>query len=84
MANIDSNELSVKDFMQSLMSGLLSDDIIESYVLALNEKGLTSENIYDAAPECRSTTSRVAQSADPEASTSEAAMLTANSKDSSV
>jgi anthranilate phosphoribosyltransferase len=49
MANIDSNELSVKDFMQSLMSGVLSDDIIESYVLALNEKGLTSENIFDAA-----------------------------------
>jgi len=49
MANIDSNELSVKDFMQSLMSGVLSDDIIESYVLSLNEKGLTSENIYDAA-----------------------------------
>jgi len=49
MANIDSNELSVKDFMQSLMSGVLSDDIIELYVLALNEKGLTSENIFDAA-----------------------------------
>jgi anthranilate phosphoribosyltransferase len=49
MANIDSKELSVKDFMQSLMSGVLSDDIIESYVLALNEKGLTSENIFDAA-----------------------------------
>jgi len=49
MANVDSKELSVKDFMQSLMSGVLSDDIIESYVLALNEKGLTSENIFDAA-----------------------------------
>jgi anthranilate phosphoribosyltransferase len=49
MANIDSKEFSVKDFMQSLMSGVLSDDIIESYVLALNEKGLTSENIFDAA-----------------------------------
>ena len=49
MANINSNELSVKDFMQSLMSGVLSDEIIESYVLALNEKGLTSENIFDAA-----------------------------------
>ena len=49
MANRDSKELSVKDFMQSLMSGVLSDDIIESYVLALNEKGLTSENIFDAA-----------------------------------
>ena len=49
MANIDSNELSVKDFMQSLMSGVLSDDIIESYVLALNEKGVTAENIFDAA-----------------------------------
>jgi anthranilate phosphoribosyltransferase len=49
MANIDSKELSVKDFMQSLMSGVLSDDIIESYVLALNEKGITSENIFDAA-----------------------------------
>ena len=49
MANIDSKELSVKDFMQSLMSGVLSDDIIESYVLALNEKGLTSDNIFDAA-----------------------------------
>jgi anthranilate phosphoribosyltransferase len=49
MANIDSKELSVKDFMQSLMSGVLSDDIIESYVLALNEKGVTSENIFDAA-----------------------------------
>jgi anthranilate phosphoribosyltransferase len=49
MANIDSKELSVKDFMQSLMSGVLSDDIIESYVLALNEKGLTAENIFDAA-----------------------------------
>jgi anthranilate phosphoribosyltransferase len=35
--------------MQSLMSGVLSDDIIESYVLALNEKGVTAENIYDAA-----------------------------------
>jgi anthranilate phosphoribosyltransferase len=49
MANIDSKELSVKDFMQSLMSGVLSDDIIESYVLALNEKGISIENIYDAA-----------------------------------
>jgi len=49
MANIGSKELSVKDFMQSLMSGVLSDDIIESYVLALNEKGVTSENIFDAA-----------------------------------
>ena len=48
MANIDSKELSVKDFMQSLMSGVLSDDIIESYVLALNEKGVTAENIFDA------------------------------------
>ena len=38
MANIALNELSVKDFMQSLMSGVLSDDIIESYVLSLNEK----------------------------------------------
>ncbi|CAM8424086.1 TrpD Anthranilate phosphoribosyltransferase [Candidatus Methylopumilus planktonicus] len=44
-----SKELSVKDFMQSLMSGVLSDDIIESYVLALNEKGVTAENIFDAA-----------------------------------
>jgi anthranilate phosphoribosyltransferase len=35
--------------MQSLMSGVLSDDIIESYVLALNEKGITAENIFDAA-----------------------------------
>jgi anthranilate phosphoribosyltransferase len=35
--------------MQSLMSGVLSDDIIESYVLALNEKGVTAENIFDAA-----------------------------------
>ena len=49
MANKDSKELSVKDFMQSLMSGVLSDDMIESYVLALNEKGVTAENIYDAA-----------------------------------
>ena len=49
MANIDSKELSVKDFMQSLMSGVLSDDIIESYVLALNEKSVTAENIFDAA-----------------------------------
>ena len=49
MANIDSKELSVKDFMQSLMSGVLSDDIIESYVLALNEKGVSAENIFDAA-----------------------------------
>jgi anthranilate phosphoribosyltransferase len=48
MANIDSKALSVKDFMQSLMSGLLSDDIIESYVLTLNEKGVTAENIFDA------------------------------------
>ena len=38
MDNMDSKELSVKDFMQSLMSGVLSDDIIESYVLALNER----------------------------------------------
>jgi len=49
MTNMDSKELSVKDFMQSLMSGVLSDDIIESYVLALNEKGVTAENIFDAA-----------------------------------
>jgi anthranilate phosphoribosyltransferase len=49
MANMGSKELSVKDFMQSLMSGVLSDDIIESYVLALNEKGVTAENIFDAA-----------------------------------
>ena len=49
MANIDSKELSVKDFMQSLMSGVLSDDIIESYILALNEKGVNAENIFDAA-----------------------------------
>ena len=49
MANIDSKALSVKDFMQSLMSGVLSDDIIESYVLALNEKGVSAENIFDAA-----------------------------------
>ena len=49
MASMDSKELSVKDFMQSLMSGVLSDDIIESYVLALNEKGVTAENIFDAA-----------------------------------
>jgi len=49
MANIDSKKLSVKDFMHSLMSGALSDDIIESYVLALNEKGVTAENIFDAA-----------------------------------
>jgi len=49
MANIDLKELSVKDFMQSLMSGVLSDDIIESYVLALNEKGITADNIFDAA-----------------------------------
>jgi len=49
MANIDSKELSVKDFMQSLMSGVLSDDIIESSVLALNEKGITADNIFDAA-----------------------------------
>jgi len=49
MANIDSKELSVKDFMQSLMSGVLSEDIIESYVLALNEKGITADNIFDAA-----------------------------------
>ncbi len=48
MANMGSKELSVKDFMQSLMSGVLSDDIIESYVLALNEKGVTAENIFDA------------------------------------
>ena len=49
MANIDSKKLSVKDFMHSLMSGVLSDDIIESFVLALNEKGVTAENIFDAA-----------------------------------
>ena len=49
MANIDSKKLSVKDFMHSLMSGVLSDDVIESYVLALNEKGVTAENIFDAA-----------------------------------
>jgi anthranilate phosphoribosyltransferase len=49
MANINSKELSVKDFMQSLMSGVLTDDIIESYVLSLNEKGVTAEDIYDAA-----------------------------------
>jgi anthranilate phosphoribosyltransferase len=49
MANMNSKELSVRDFMQSLMSGVLSDDIIESYVLALNEKGVTAENIFDAA-----------------------------------
>ena len=49
MANMGSKELSVKDFMQSLMSGVLSDDIIESYVLALDEKGVTAENIFDAA-----------------------------------
>jgi len=49
MANIDSKKLSVKDFMHSLMSGVLSDAIIESYVLALNEKGVTAENIFDAA-----------------------------------
>jgi len=49
MANKDTKELCVKDFMQSLMSGVLSDDIIESYVLALNEKGVTAENIFDAA-----------------------------------
>ena len=60
MANIDSNELSVKDFMQSLMSGVLSDDIIESYVLSLNEKGLTSENIYDAANVMRQFSKQVA------------------------
>ncbi|WP_223259663.1 anthranilate phosphoribosyltransferase [Candidatus Methylopumilus universalis] len=46
---MNSKELSVRDFMQSLMSGVLSDDIIESYVLALNEKGVTAENIFDAA-----------------------------------
>jgi len=49
MANIDSKKLSVKDFMRSLMSGVLSDDIIESYVLALNEKVVTAEDIFDAA-----------------------------------
>ena len=48
MANLDSKELPVKDFMQSLMSGALSDGIIESYVLALNEKGITADNIFDA------------------------------------
>jgi len=60
MANIDSKELSVKDFMQSLMSGVLSDDIIESYVLALNEKGVTAENIYDAATVMRQFSKQVA------------------------
>ena len=59
MANIDSKELSVKDFMQSLMSGVLSDDIIESYVLALNEKGVTAENIFDAATVMRQFSKRV-------------------------
>ena len=49
MANIDSKKLSVRDFMHALMSGVLSDDIIESYALALNEKGVTAENIFDAA-----------------------------------
>ena len=48
MANINSKKLSVKDFMQSLMSGVLGEDIIESYILALNEKGVTAENIFDA------------------------------------
>jgi len=60
MANIALNELSVKDFMQSLMSGVLSDDIIESYVLSLNEKGLTSENIIDAATVMRQFSKQVA------------------------
>jgi anthranilate phosphoribosyltransferase len=60
MANIALNELSVKDFMQSLMSGVLSDDIIESYVLSLNEKGLTCENIYDAATVMRQFSKQVA------------------------
>ena len=59
MVNIDSKELSVKDFMQSLMSGVLSDDIIESYVLALNEKGVTAENIFDAATVMRQFSKRV-------------------------
>ena len=49
MANMDSTELSVKDVMQSVMSGVLRDDIIEYYVLALNEKGVTADNIFDAA-----------------------------------
>ncbi|MSQ81171.1 MAG: anthranilate phosphoribosyltransferase [Candidatus Methylopumilus sp.] len=43
------NELSVKDFMKSLMSGTLEESVIESYVLALNEKGLSAEDIFDAA-----------------------------------
>ena len=30
------------------MSGVLGEDIIESYILALNEKGVTAENIFDA------------------------------------
>jgi anthranilate phosphoribosyltransferase len=59
MANMDSKELSVKDFMQSLMSGVLSDDIIESYVLALNEKGVTAENIFDAATVMRQFSNKV-------------------------
>lgn len=49
MPNTEIKELSVKDFMQSLMSGVLNDDIIESYVLTLNEKGISADNIYDAA-----------------------------------
>lgn len=49
MLNTEIKTLPVKDFMQSLMSGVLSDDIIESYVLALNDKGLTADDIYDAA-----------------------------------
>jgi anthranilate phosphoribosyltransferase len=57
---MDSKELSVKDFMQSLMSGVLSDDIIESYVLALNEKGVTAENIFDAATVMRQFSKQVA------------------------
>jgi anthranilate phosphoribosyltransferase len=60
MANMGSKELSVKDFMQSLMSGVLSDDIIESYVLALNEKGVTAENIFDAATVMRQFSKQVA------------------------
>ena len=43
------NELSVKDFMKSLMSGTLEESVIEYYVLALNEKGLSAEDIFDAA-----------------------------------
>lgn len=43
------NELSVKDFMKSLMSGTLEESVVENYVLALNEKGLSAEDIFDAA-----------------------------------